>query len=118
MMRLKNFKRTEFIIVVFVLCTVNVGCSHIDRQEQEQNITKTEQEETVVSLPIPSTEDIEISEKNDTGTQKQIEIGKIKQYCGRKCRKGSERHFRRRLATVEADNRCDKAVLYIKDSYP
>lgn len=80
MMRLKSFKRTEFIIVVFVLCTVNVGCSHIDRQEKEQNITKIEQEEIVVSLPIPSTEDIEISEKDDTGTQKQIEIEKIKQY--------------------------------------
>ena len=40
MMRLKSFKRTEFIIIVFVLCTVNVGCSHIDRQEKEQNITK------------------------------------------------------------------------------
>ena len=40
MMRLKSFKRTEFIIVVFVLCTVNVGCSHIDRQEKEQNIQK------------------------------------------------------------------------------
>ena len=117
MMRLKNFKRTEFIIVVFVLCTVNVGCSHIDRQEQEQNITKTEQEETVVSLPIPSTEDIEISEKNDTGTQKQIEIEKIKQYAEENAEK-DRNAILEALGNVEADNRCDKAVLYIKDSYP
>ena len=94
MMRLKNFKRTELIIVVFVLCTVNVGCSHIDRQEQEQNITKTEQEETVVSLPIPSTEDIEISEKKRYWHTKTDRNRKNQTICGRKCRKGSERHFR------------------------
>lgn len=117
MMRLKSFKRTEFIIVVFVYVTVNVGCSHIDRQEKEQNITKIEQEEIVVSLPIPSTEDIEISEKDDTGTQKQIEIEKIKQYAEKNA-ENDRNAILEALGNVEADNHCDKAILYIKDSYP
>ena len=117
MMKLKNFKRTASIIVVSVLCTVNAGCSQIDRQVQESNITKTEQEETSVSLPIPSAEEMEISEKDDTDTQKQIEIEKIKKYAEENAEK-DRNAILEALGNAEADNRCDEAVLYIKDSYP
>lgn len=79
MTRLKNLKRVAFVMVVSALCTASVGCSHVNRQEQENNITKNEKEETAISQPIPSTEDIVNSGKDDTDAEKQLEIEKI---CG------------------------------------
>lgn len=113
MMRLKNLKRVAFIIVVSALCTANVGCS----QKLENNTTKNEKEETAISQPIPSTEDIVNSVKDNTDAEKQLEIEKIKKYADENAEK-DRINILEALGNVEADNRCDRAVLYIKDGYP
>lgn len=117
MTRLKNLKRVAFVMVVSALCIASVGCSHVNRQEQENNITNNEKEETAISQPIPSTEDIVNSGKDDTDAEKQLEIEKIKKYADENAEK-DRNNILEALGNVEADNRCDKAVLYIKDGYP